>query len=65
MICKVIVFFYLCSDPSREIVLSSGGCALLIDQLSKCVDNTTEDGQSDRIKCITCGCILNVANSNG
>lgn len=53
------------SDHNREVVLSTGGCPLLIDQLSRCLDNTGEDGQSDRIKCVTCGCILNIANDNG
>ena len=52
-------------DSNRELVLCSGGCPRLIDQLSRCLDKSAEDGQSDRIKCISCGCILNVANSNG
>ena len=46
-------------------MLYSGGCPRLIDQLSRCLDESVEDGQSDRIKYISCGCILNVANSNG
>ena len=52
-------------DSNRELVLCNGGCPRLIDQLSRCLDKSVEDGRSDRIKCITCGCILNMANSNG
>ena len=65
ILCNEVMIFPWYSDHNREAVLSSGGCKLLFEQLSRCLDDSSEDGQSDRIKCITCGCILNLANDNG
>lgn len=63
--CSSVVHCVIYSDSNREAILRLGGCELLIDELSRCTDNTAEDMKSDRIKCIVCGCILNVANDNG
>ena len=52
------------SDDNRELVLSSGGCPLLVNQLMSCSSLPTEE-EFDRLKCVTCGCLLNVANGNG
>ena len=58
-------FFCFRADINRETVLSNEGCPYLIDQLTRCLDASTPDSQSDRIKCVTCGCILNLSNENG
>ncbi|XP_064392703.1 rap1 GTPase-GDP dissociation stimulator 1-like [Halichondria panicea] len=51
-------------DSNREAVLVTGGCPFLIAQLTRCADTTTADSQSVKVKCVTCGCILNLANDN-
>ena len=51
-------------DANRGQVLSSGGCPLLVGLLASCCSLPT-DGGHERLKCVTCGCILNVANQNG
>ncbi len=55
----------LISDANREAVLVSGGCPYLIAQLTRCSDVSTADSQSVRVKRVTCGCVLNLANDNG
>jgi hypothetical protein len=50
-------------DGNRELVLSSGGCPLLVNQLTSCTLLPAEK-EHDRLKCVSCGCLLNVVNEN-
>lgn len=51
------------SDGNRELVLSSGGCPLLVNQLTNCTLLPAK-GENDRLKCVSCGCLFNVINDN-
>ena len=53
------------SDDNREIVLSNKGCQTLAEQIDKCSNISCEEFSNDRFKCVSCGCILNVAADNG
>jgi hypothetical protein len=50
-------------DGNRELVLSSGGCPLLVDQLTSCSQLPAER-EFDRLKGVACGCLLNTVNDN-
>ena len=52
------------SDGNRGLVLSSGGCPLLVEQL-KSSSRLPVAREFDRLKCVTCGCLLNTVNDNG
>lgn len=52
------------TDPNRNLVLSSGGCPLLVTSLTNCSSLPAEK-QYNRLKCVACGCLLNVSNDNG
>ena len=56
--------FSLFSDGNRELVLSSGGCPLLVEHL-KSSSQLPVAREFDRLKCVTCGCLLNTVNDNG
>ena len=45
-------------------MLSSGGCPLLVEQL-KSSSRLPVAREFDRLKCVTCGCLLNTVNDNG
>ena len=45
-------------------MLNSGGCPLLIKQLTSCA-SLPADRDYDRLKCVSCGCLLNTVNNNG
>lgn len=45
-------------------MLESGGCPLLVDIVRHCSSLAAEE-VGERLKYVTCGCLLNVANQNG
>ena len=45
-------------------MLSSGGCPLLVKQLTSCASLSAER-EYDRLKCVACGCLFNTVNENG
>ena len=59
------------TDGNREQLLGCGGVAQLVALLEQLSSEPTEGGvaeeggTAERIKCVACGCLLNVANQNG
>ena len=45
-------------------MLSSEGCPLLVEQLTNS-SQLPVAREFDRLKCVTCGCLLNTVNENG
>jgi len=56
--------WYFCAGGNRAQVLESGGCPLLVDIVRHCSSLAAEE-VGERLKYVTCGCLLNVANQNG
>lgn len=61
----VVIVMSSSSDENRETVLLAGGCPGLAEQIGRCSNSSCEEYTNDRFKCVTCGCILNLATDNG